>query len=73
MRQAYRGQLPTDFLIKSERIPSIFNDENTGSCICLRLDLYLAHVLLLCVSVIFILVPLPHPQTAPTHVLTERV
>jgi hypothetical protein len=26
------------------KIPSIFNDESTGSCICLRLDLYMSHV-----------------------------
>jgi hypothetical protein len=26
---------------KSKRIPFIFNDESTGSCICLRLDLYM--------------------------------
>jgi hypothetical protein len=25
-------------------IPFIFNDESTGSCICLRLDLYVSHV-----------------------------
>jgi hypothetical protein len=29
---------------KSKRIPFIFNDKSTGSCICLRLDLYLSHV-----------------------------
>jgi hypothetical protein len=29
---------------KSKRIPFIFNDESTGSCICLRLDLYMSHV-----------------------------
>jgi hypothetical protein len=38
---------------KGKRIPFIFNDESTGSCICLRLDIYMTHVLLLCVSVIF--------------------
>jgi hypothetical protein len=27
-----------------KRIPSIFNDESTGSCICPRLDLYSSHV-----------------------------
>jgi hypothetical protein len=27
---------------KSKRIPFIFNDKSTGSCICLRLDLYLS-------------------------------
>jgi hypothetical protein len=26
---------------KKKRIPFIFNDESTGSCICLRLDLYM--------------------------------
>jgi hypothetical protein len=30
--------------IKSKRIPFIFNDESTGSCICLRLNLYMSHV-----------------------------
>jgi hypothetical protein len=29
---------------KSKRIPFIFNDESTGSCICLGLDLYMSHV-----------------------------
>jgi hypothetical protein len=29
---------------KSKRIHFIFNDESTGSCICLRLDLYMSHV-----------------------------
>jgi hypothetical protein len=29
---------------KSKRIPFIFNDESTGSCICIRLDLYMSHV-----------------------------
>jgi hypothetical protein len=29
---------------KSKRIPFIFNDESTGSCICLRLDLYMSHI-----------------------------
>jgi hypothetical protein len=29
---------------KGKRLPFIFNDKNTGSCICLRLDLYLPHV-----------------------------
>jgi hypothetical protein len=31
---------------KSKRIPFIFNNESTGSCKCLRLDLYMSHVLL---------------------------
>jgi hypothetical protein len=66
----YRQTSVIKTLLKSKRIPFIFNDESTGSCICLRLDLYLSHVLLLCLSVTFILVPLPLPQTAPTHVLT---
>jgi hypothetical protein len=30
--------------IKGKRIPFIFNDESTGSCMCLRLDLYLSHI-----------------------------
>jgi hypothetical protein len=30
-------------LIK-KRIPFIFNDESTGSCICLRLDLYMSYL-----------------------------
>jgi hypothetical protein len=25
-------------------MPFVFNDKSTGSCICLRLDLYLSHV-----------------------------
>jgi hypothetical protein len=29
---------------EKESIPFIFNDESTGSCICLRLDLYMSHV-----------------------------
>jgi hypothetical protein len=29
---------------KKERIPFIFNDESTGSCICLRLDLYMSYL-----------------------------
>jgi hypothetical protein len=29
---------------KSKRIPFIFNDESTGSCICLGLDLYMSRV-----------------------------
>jgi hypothetical protein len=39
--------------IKGKRVPFIFNDESTRSCICLRLNIYMSHVLLLCVSVIF--------------------
>jgi hypothetical protein len=30
--------------IKSKRIPSIFNDESTGSFICLRRHIYMSHV-----------------------------
>jgi hypothetical protein len=30
--------------VESKRIPSIFSDESTASCICLRLDLYMSHV-----------------------------
>jgi hypothetical protein len=29
---------------KSKRIPSIFNDESTGSFICLRRHIYMSHV-----------------------------
>jgi hypothetical protein len=29
---------------KGKRIPFIYNDESTGSCICLRLDLYMSHI-----------------------------
>jgi hypothetical protein len=29
---------------KKKRIPFIFNDESTGSCIYLRLDLYMSHL-----------------------------
>jgi hypothetical protein len=35
---------------KNKIIPSIFKDESTGSCICLRSLIYMSHVLLLCVS-----------------------
>jgi hypothetical protein len=31
-------------LLKKKRTPFIFNDESTGSCICLRLDLYMSYV-----------------------------
>ena len=31
-----------------KHITSTFNDRSTGSCICLRLDLYMPHVSLLC-------------------------
>jgi hypothetical protein len=33
-----------DFERKSKCIPSIFKDENTGSCICLRSLIYMSHV-----------------------------
>jgi hypothetical protein len=29
---------------KKSKLPFIFNDENTGSCICLRLDLYMSYI-----------------------------
>jgi hypothetical protein len=29
---------------KRKHIPFIFNDESTGSCVCLRLDLYVSYV-----------------------------
>jgi hypothetical protein len=29
---------------KKKRIPFIFNDESTGSCICLRLDVYMSYL-----------------------------
>jgi hypothetical protein len=32
------------FIAKSKRIPSIFNDESTGSFICLRRHIYMSHV-----------------------------
>jgi hypothetical protein len=32
------------YFVKSKRMPFIFNDESTGSCICLRLDLHMSHV-----------------------------
>jgi hypothetical protein len=35
---------------QKESIPFIFNDEGTGSCICLRLDLYMSHVKIICAS-----------------------
>jgi hypothetical protein len=31
-------------------IPFIFNDKSTGSCTCLRLDLYLSHVKITCAT-----------------------
>jgi hypothetical protein len=34
----------TDGTEKSKRIPSIFNDEITGSFICLRRHIYMSHV-----------------------------
>jgi hypothetical protein len=37
-------------LKKSKRIPFIFNDKSTGSCVCLRLDLYLSHVKITCAT-----------------------
>jgi hypothetical protein len=52
---------------KSKRIPFIFNDESTGSCICLRLDLYMSHVLLLCVSRIAFVHCSPTPSTTRSH------
>jgi hypothetical protein len=44
--------------IKRERIPSIFNDESTGSFICLRRHIYMSHVLLLHISFLRVLVVL---------------
>jgi hypothetical protein len=43
---AFKGLISEWFKVteESKRIPFIFNDEITGSCICLRLDLYLSHV-----------------------------
>jgi hypothetical protein len=32
------------FGLWKKRIPFTFNDESTGLCICLRLDLYMSHV-----------------------------
>jgi hypothetical protein len=34
----------TQIKIKSKRIPSIFKNESTGSCICLRSLIYMSHV-----------------------------
>jgi hypothetical protein len=40
-----RSMADTDIdAVKNKRIPFIFNDESTGSCICLRLNLYMSHV-----------------------------
>jgi hypothetical protein len=35
---------------RKKRIPPIFKDESTGSCICLRSLIYMLYVLLLCKS-----------------------
>jgi hypothetical protein len=40
----------------NKRIPSIFNDESTGTFICLRRHIYMSHVLLLCISFLDVLV-----------------
>jgi len=39
-----------------DNITSTFNDRSTGSCICLRLDLYMSHVSLLCFYVYWLYV-----------------
>jgi hypothetical protein len=41
IRNRSRGSLAFQ---KSKRIPSIFNDESTGSFICLRRHIYISHV-----------------------------
>jgi hypothetical protein len=53
-------------------IPFIFNDKSTGSCICLRLDLYLSHVKITCATADSFCSLFTYPPTtrAPTHVLT---
>jgi hypothetical protein len=55
------GNGVSNFIIRikyknAKRIPSIFNDESTGSFICLRRHIYMSHVLLLCVSFLRVLV-----------------
>jgi hypothetical protein len=52
-----------------KRIPFIFNDESTRSCICLRLDLYMSHVKYAPQRIAFIfLIPPPIPLRAPVAV-----
>jgi hypothetical protein len=52
---------------KKESVPFIFNDESTGSCICLRLDLYMSHVKIICASAdsfyFFISPPIRYPRS----------
>jgi hypothetical protein len=53
-------------VVRKESIPFIFNDESTGSCICLRLDLYMSHVKIICVSAdSFYFSYFPHPSRSP--------
>jgi hypothetical protein len=51
---------------KKESIPFIFNDESTGSCICLRLDLHMSHVKITCATAVCFCFYLNFP-TPPTN------
>jgi hypothetical protein len=60
---------------EKESIPFIFNDESTGSCICLRLDLYMSHVKITCTTAdcfCFLCSP-TLPQPAPTRAYVTRM
>jgi hypothetical protein len=53
---------------KSKRVPFIFNDKSTGSCICLRLDLYLSRVKTCATAVCFCFyLCSPTPPTTRSH------
>jgi hypothetical protein len=53
---------------KSKRIPFIFNDERTGTCICLRLDLYMSHVKNMCHSGLLLFLSLfSYPSPTRSH------
>jgi hypothetical protein len=47
VQQPLRIDTRVSIVVKSKRVPPIFNEESTGSFICLRLDIYMSHVLLL--------------------------
>jgi hypothetical protein len=53
---------------KKESIPFIFNDESTGSCTCLRLDLYLSHLkIITCATADSFCSLFPYPPTTRAH------
>jgi hypothetical protein len=54
---------------KTQSIPFIFNDESTGSCICLRLDIYMSQVKITCATADSFCSLFPYPPTtcAPTR------